>query len=75
MPRVTDGLFDHPRQVWPLAQVALWHIAAYAGLIGHLVLLMTATPGDYGYGWTDAEAIRLYGLFTGLVQCSPLLGG
>ena len=49
--------------------------AGYAGLIGHLVLIMTAAPGEYGYGWTDAEAIRLYGVFVGLVHGSPLLGG
>lgn len=75
MPRLTDGLFDHPRQIYPLTHVALWHAAGYAGLIGHLVLIMTASPAEYGYGWTDAEAIRLYGLFTGLVHGSPLLGG
>ena len=75
MARVTDAFFNHPRQVYPLTQVALWHIAGYAGLLGHLVLIMTATPADYGYGWTDGDAIRLYGLFVGLIQCSPLLGG
>ncbi len=74
MPR-TDGFFDHPRQIYTLAHVSLWHVAAYAGLIGHLVLFITATPRDYGYGWTGAEAVRLYGLFTGLVQSSPLIGG
>ncbi len=71
----TDGFFDHPRQIYTLAHVSLWHVAAYAGLIGHLVLFITATPRDYGYGWTGAEAVRLYGLFTGLVQSSPLIGG
>lgn len=75
MPRLADGLFDHPRQIYPLTHVALWHTAGYAGLIGHLVLVMTAPPAEYGYGWTNAEAIRLYGLFTGLVFASPLLGG
>ena len=75
MPRGTDGFFDQPRQIYPLALVSLWHVAAYAGLIGHLVLFITASPGEYGYGWTGAEAVRLYGLFTGLVQSSPLLGG
>ena len=75
MPSGTDGFFDHPRQIYPLALVSLWHAAAYAGLIGHLVLFITASPGEYGYGWTGAEAVLLYGLFTGLVQSSPLLGG
>ncbi len=75
MPGASPGLLDHPRQIYPLTHVALWHAAGYAGLIGHLVLIMTAPPAEYGYGWTDAEAIRLYGLFTGLVHGSPLLGG
>lgn len=75
MPGASQGLLDHPRQIYPLTHVALWHAAGYAGLIGHLVLIMTAPPAEYGYGWTDAEAIRLYGLFTGLVHGSPLLGG
>ena len=75
MTSLVDGLRGHPRQLYPLTHVALWHIAAYAGLIGHLVLVMTAAPGEYGYGWTNAEAIRLYGLFTGLVHGSPIVGG
>ena len=75
MPGAFQGLLDHPPQIYPLTHVALWHAAGYAGLIGHLVLIMTAPPAEYGYGWTDAEAIRLYGLFTGLVHGSPLLGG
>ena len=61
--------------MYPLTLVALWHAAGYAGLIGHVVLIMTAAPGAYGYGWTDAEAIRLYGVFVGIVHASPLLGG
>ena len=44
-------------------------------MIGHLVLFVTAAPGDSGYGWTGGEAVRLYGLFNGLVQSAPLLGG
>ena len=56
--RVTEGLLDHPRQVYPLTLVALWQAAGYAGLIGHLVLIMTAAPGEHGYGWTDAESRR-----------------
>ncbi len=75
MARFTEVLLHHPRQIYPLTHVALWHIAAYAGLIGHLVLIMTAAPAEYGYGWTNAEAVRLYGLFTGLVHGSPVIGG
>lgn len=77
MPRLTDSFFDHPPDLPPdaLTQVSLWHVAGYAGLLGHLVLIVTAAPAEYGYRWTDAEAIRLYGLFVGFVIGSPLLGG
>ena len=75
MPQHNKDFFGQPRQIYSLALVSLWHVAAYAGLIGHLVLFITAAPRDYGYGWTGGEAVRLYGLFTGLVQSSPLLGG
>ena len=54
-------LFGHPRAVFSLSVIGLCYIAAYAGIIGHLVLFLTAAPEDYGFGWTNDEAIRLYG--------------
>jgi POT family proton-dependent oligopeptide transporter len=32
----------------------------------------TANPG---FGWSQGEALKLYGLFTGFVYFTPLIGG
>ncbi|GIU53455.1 MFS transporter [Shewanella sp. KT0246] len=33
------------------------------------------TEGGHGLGWTQGDAISLYGTFTGLVYLTPLIGG
>ncbi len=75
MASITARVFDQPRLIYSLAMVSFWHVAAYAGVMGHLVLLLTAAPREYGYGWTGGEAIRMYGMFTGSVHVTPLIGG
>ena len=61
--------------MFSLSLIGLWYIAAYAGIVGHLVLFLTAAPEDYVFGWTDDEAIRLYGYFGGTVHLATLFGG
>ncbi len=70
-----DGVLQQPAQVRQLAHVHAWHIGGYAGLIGHLVLIITASPSEYGYGWSPADAVRLFALFTASMAVGPLIGG
>ncbi len=75
MPADKTDFYGHPRGLFVLSFIALWFVAAYAGIIGHLVLFLTTPALDYGFGWSGAEAIRLYGLFGGVVHLAPMFGG
>jgi len=57
----------------------MWERFSYYGMRGLLVLYMAAqTMGDdrgAGLGWTQAEAIKLYGWYTMLVYVMSIPGG
>jgi POT family proton-dependent oligopeptide transporter len=36
---------------------------------------LTDTTLNGGLGWTNQEALQLYGAYTGLVYITPLIGG
>ncbi len=70
-------LFGHPRGLFLLFATEMWERFSYYGMRALLVLSLVAgtETANPGFGWTDAEALRLYGLFTGFVYFTPLLGG
>jgi POT family proton-dependent oligopeptide transporter len=64
------GLFGHPRGLALLFVAEMWERFSYYGMRALLVLYMV-----HALGWTDARADHLYGLYTGTVYLTPLLGG
>lgn len=73
----TTGFFGHPVGLRTLFLTEMWERFSYYGMRALLVLSLVAgtETANPGFGWTDAEALRLYGLFTGFVYFTPLLGG
>ena len=70
-------LLGHPQGLFLLFATEMWERFSYYGMRALLVLSLvagveTANPGS---GWTQAEALKLYGLFTGFVYFTPLIGG
>jgi len=67
----------HPAGLWVLFTTELWERFAFYSMRAILVLyLVSISTGDIpGFGWTEADAYKLYGWYTGLVYLSPLLGG
>jgi POT family proton-dependent oligopeptide transporter len=58
----------------------MWERFSYYGMRALLVLyLISATGGldadNPGFGWSEADAYRLYGLYTWAVYLTPILGG
>ncbi|GIU12342.1 MFS transporter [Shewanella sp. c952] len=56
----------------------LWERFSYYAMRAILVLYLVdkvQTEGGHGLGWTQGDAISLYGTFTGLVYLTPLIGG
>ena len=59
-------LFGHPYGLYVLFFTELWERFSYYGMRALLVLfLISETNGENpGYGWTETEALVLYGWYT-----------
>jgi len=72
-----EELWGHPKGLYVLFFTELWERFSYYGMRAILVLfLISSTSGDNpGFGWTEGDAISLYGSYTALVYILSILGG
>ena len=70
-------LSDHPDGLTTLFFTELWERFSYYGMRAILVLYLVSEKdsSNPGLGWSNAEAIRLYGWYTALVYLSCIPGG
>ncbi|MCF1420297.1 peptide MFS transporter [Mangrovimonas futianensis] len=73
-------LFGHPVGLYILFLTEMWERFSYYGMRALLVLYMTTSalgndPRGAGLGWTDQEALALYGWYTMLVYVMSIPGG
>ena len=70
-------LNSHPDGLFILFFTELWERFSYYGMRAILVLYLVSqtNSANPGLGWTNAEAIRLYGWYTALVYISCIPGG
>ncbi|RUA11694.1 MAG: MFS transporter [Flavobacteriia bacterium] len=70
-------LFGHPAGLYVLFLTEMWERFSYYGMRAILVLyLVSETTGEnHGLGWTNAEALQLYGWYTMLVYFMSIPGG
>lgn len=63
--------------LYVLFMTELWERFSYYGMRAILVLFLVSevTSDNPGYGWTDAEALALYGWYTMLVYLASIPGG
>lgn len=66
--------FGHPRGMFLVAFVEMWERFSYWGLVGLLVLFLTAPTGTGGWGWESAPALQLYSWYAGLAFALPAAG-
>ncbi|WP_338867345.1 peptide MFS transporter [Myxococcus stipitatus] len=64
----------HPPGLYLLFFTEMWERMSYYGMRGLLVLFLTSTTMG-GFGWSRADALGLYGTYTGLVYLTPIVGG
>jgi POT family proton-dependent oligopeptide transporter len=70
-------LFGHPVGLFVLFFTEMWERFSYYGMRAILVLYLVAktSENNAGLGWTNAEALALYGWYTMLVYISSIPGG
>jgi POT family proton-dependent oligopeptide transporter len=65
----------HPKGLYLLFTTEMWERMSYYGMRALLVLYMVSASEKGGFGWSQAKALQLYGLYTGLVYATPVIGG
>ena len=70
-------IFGHPAGLFVLFFTEMWERFSYYGMRAILVLYLVAktTEDNPGLGWTDGEALALYGWYTMLVYVASIPGG
>lgn len=68
-------VLGHPRGIFLVSATEAWERFSYYGMVGLLVLFLTSSPSGDGFGWENADAVKLYGVYSGLVFASPAIGG
>lgn len=70
-------ILGHPKGLFLLFSLEMWERFSYYGMRALLVLTLVAATGsaDPGFGFSDAEALRLYSYFTAIVWFTPIFGG
>jgi len=77
MTPVKRELWGHPAGLYLLFGTEMWERFSYYAMRALLVLYLaeTASSQGGGLGFSQADALSLYGTFTMLVYVTPLLGG
>jgi len=72
-----NELFGHPVGLYILFFTELWERFSYYGMRALFTLFLVAetTADNPGFGWTNQEALELYGWYTMLVYVSSIPGG
>lgn len=70
-------LFGHPVGLFVLFFTEMWERFSYYGMRALFVLFLVSetTSNNPGFGWTNNEALALYGWYTMLVYVSSIPGG
>jgi len=68
-------VLGHPASLFVLFFTEMWERFSFYGMRALLVTFLISEVAKNGWGWTNAEALNLYGWYTGLVYATPLIGG
>lgn len=68
-------VLGHPSGLFVLFFTEMWERFSYYGMRALLVMFLTASLMDNGWGWPKDNAYALFGSYTALVYLSTMLGG
>jgi POT family proton-dependent oligopeptide transporter len=68
-------VLGHPSGLFVLFFTEMWERFSYYGMRALLVMFLTASLTESGWGWPREHAFALFGTYTALVYVSTMLGG
>lgn len=69
------SLLGHKPSLFMLFFTEMWERFSYYGMRALFVLFLTSEIIDGGWAWSNEDALKLYGWYTGLVYLTPIIGG
>jgi len=69
------NVIGHPAGLFVLFFTEMWERFSYYGMRALLVLFLTTAIMNGGWGWSNENALALYGTYTSMVYLTPILGG
>jgi proton-dependent oligopeptide transporter, POT family len=75
LPTGDNGFFGHPRGLSTLFFTEMWERFSYYGLRPLLILFMSATLAQGGFGFDRSEAAAIVGIYAASVYLASLPGG
>ncbi len=70
-----NNVLGHPAGLFVLFFTEMWERFSFYGMRSLLILFLTSSLVDGGWGWTRENASSLFGSYVGLVYLSTMLGG
>jgi len=70
-----SNVLGHPAGLFVLFFTEMWERFSFYGMRSLLILFLTSSLVDGGWGWTRENASALFGSYVGLVYLSTMLGG
>lgn len=72
-----EELWGHPKGLYVLFFTEMWERFSYYGMRAILVLFLieAVTSKNAGFGWSEGDALFLYGWYTSLVYIMSIAGG
>lgn len=70
-----EEIFGHPKGLVVLFFTEMWERFSYYGMRGLFVLYLVADVAEGGFGWSQVEALSLYGTYTMMVYLMSIPGG
>lgn len=74
-PGADRHFFGHPRALATLFATELWERFSFYGMRAILVLFLSASVANGGFGWSQGDATALYGVYNGMAYLTPIVGG
>ncbi|MBK8516976.1 MAG: peptide MFS transporter [Saprospiraceae bacterium] len=68
-------VLGHPAGLFTLFFTEMWERFSFYGMRALLVLFLTSSLLDNGWGWPRVNALALYGTYTSMVYLTPIIGG
>jgi POT family proton-dependent oligopeptide transporter len=68
-------LFGHPAGLFILFFTEMWERFSYYGMRALLVLFLISGLDEGGWAWETEDALKLFGMYCGLVYLTPIFGG